>query len=155
MAELNDLEVRLGDARDWPFVEELGTRCVASSRGREAPEAFLRAGYERLLDLVAAQSHVLLVAQERGRSLGFLILLDALPDEVSLQPQGFIAYMAVEPDASGRGVGTALLTAAEDEARRRGLPYISLMVTEDNERARRLYERAGYRTERRLLCKAL
>ncbi|HEY9084640.1 MAG TPA: GNAT family N-acetyltransferase [Candidatus Tyrphobacter sp.] len=156
MAGLNDaLEIRPGDARDWPFVEALGARSVESSRGREAPEAFLRAGYERLLDLVATQSHVLLVARLHGRAIGFLILLDALPDEVSLQPQGFIAFMAVEPDSCGRGVGTALLNAAEDEARRRGLPYMSLMVTENNEAARRLYERGGYRTERRLLCKAL
>jgi ribosomal protein S18 acetylase RimI-like enzyme len=29
------------------------------------------------------------------------------------------------------------------------------MVTEENDAARRLYERAGYRTERRLLCKPL
>jgi ribosomal protein S18 acetylase RimI-like enzyme len=32
---------------------------------------------------------------------------------------------------------------------------MALMVTEENERGRRLYERAGYRTERRLLCKPL
>jgi ribosomal protein S18 acetylase RimI-like enzyme len=32
---------------------------------------------------------------------------------------------------------------------------MALMVTEENAAARRLYERAGYRTERRLLCKAL
>jgi ribosomal protein S18 acetylase RimI-like enzyme len=149
------VEVRVGDAHDWPFVEDLGKRSVASSRGRDAPDALLRVGYERLLDLVATQSHVLLVAEERERAVGFLILLDALPDEVSLQPQGFIAYMAVEPEFSGRGVGGALLAAAEDEARRRGLPYISLMVTEENEPARGLYERRGYRTERRLLCKRL
>jgi ribosomal protein S18 acetylase RimI-like enzyme len=32
---------------------------------------------------------------------------------------------------------------------------MALMVSEENEAARRLYERDGYRTERRLLCKLL
>ena len=53
------------------------------------------------------------------------------------------------------GVGSALLERAEDEARKRGAPYMALMVTEENAAARALYERAGYLTERRLLCKAL
>ena len=82
-------------------------------------------------------------------------MLDDLPDEVTLLPQAFVAYMAVEPGVRRDGVGTALLAAAEDEARRRGLPYMALMVTEENAAARRLYERGGYRTERRLLCKPL
>ncbi len=56
---------------------------------------------------------------------------------------------------AGRGIGAALAAAAEDEARKRGLSYIALMVTEENRAARDLYERAGYVTERRLLCKIL
>ena len=96
-----------------------------------------------------------MIARCDGRRVGFLLLLDELPDEVTLLPQGFVAYMAVEPDARREGVGAALLAAAEDEARRRKLPYMALMVTEENESARRLYDLAGYRTERRLLCKPL
>lgn len=149
------MNVRRGSAGDWAFVEILGRRVAASSRVRNAPDAALGAGYQRLLDAVASQSHALLVAEHDGREVGFLILLDDLPDEVTLQPQAFVAYMAVEPAMEGRGIGAALLSAAEDEARRRGLPYISLMVTESNLRAVRLYERRGYRTERRLLCKPL
>ncbi|HUY41535.1 MAG TPA: GNAT family N-acetyltransferase [Candidatus Dormibacteraeota bacterium] len=149
------MSVRAGDARDWDFARDLGLRTIASSRSRGATDAALAAGYERLLDAVASQSHVLLVAQAADLPVGFLFLLDALPDEVGLQPQGFVAYMAVEPAFSRRGVGTALLSAAEDEARRRGIAYMSLMVTESNAPARRLYERAGYLTERRQLCKRL
>ncbi len=149
------MSVRVGDARDWDFVGDLGLRTISSSRSRSASDAALAAGYERLLDVVASQSHVLLVAREADLPVGFLLLLDALPDEVALQPQGFVAYMAVEPAFTRRGVGEALLSAAEDEARRRGIAYISLMVTESNAPARRLYERAGYLTERRQLCKRL
>jgi ribosomal protein S18 acetylase RimI-like enzyme len=82
-------------------------------------------------------------------------MLDQLPDEVTGMPHGFIAYMAVEPDARRQRVASRLLDAAEDAARVRGLPYVALMVTEDNAPAREFYAQAGYVTERRLLCKRL
>ncbi|HEY5340689.1 MAG TPA: GNAT family N-acetyltransferase, partial [Candidatus Aquilonibacter sp.] len=69
--------------------------------------------------------------------------------------QAFVAYMAVDPAHRGAGVGAALLARAEDEARRRGVPYMALMVTKENAAARALYDRAGYRVERRLMCKML
>lgn len=144
-------------ASDRDFVQALGRRTVMSSVGslRRPTESAARAAFERLCDIVADQSHVTFIAHKKAERVGFLLLLDELPDEVTLIDQGFIAYMAVEPKWQGNGVGAALLTAAEDEARRRGLPFMALMVTEENEAARRLYEHAGYRTERRLLCKPL
>lgn len=144
-------------AADRAFVTELGRRCAMSSVGslRHASESAVRSAFDRLCDIVYDQSHVTLIAQRADRRVGFLLLLDQLPDEVTALPQGFVAYMAVEPECRRSGVGAALLTAAEDEARRRGLPYMALMVTEENAGARRLYERGGYRTERRLLCKSL
>ncbi len=122
---------------------------------RPAPETAVRVAFERLCDLVEGQSHAMLIAQRGTTRIGFLLLLDSLPDEVTLMPQGFLAYTAVEPGCRRRGVGSALLAAAEDEARRRGLPYMSLMVTDENVAARALYDDHGYLTERRLLCKPL
>lgn len=157
------LEVRIGEREgpgsdaDRAFVKDLGRRCVMSSISplRPTSDANAREAFERLCAIVEGQSHVTLVARQDGERAGFLLLLDELPDEVTLLPQAFVAYMAVEPKLRGEGVGSALLAAAEDEARRRHLPYMSLMVTEENQAARRLYEGSGYRTERRLLCKPL
>jgi ribosomal protein S18 acetylase RimI-like enzyme len=152
------LEVRRAEgAGDAAFVKSLGRECAMSSVAslRPAIESNVRAAFDRLYEIVEDQSHVTFIAQRGGERVGFLLLLDRLPDEVTLLPQGFVAYMAVAPGARGDGAGSALLAAAEDEARRRLLPYMALMVTEENEAARRLYERAGYRTERRLLCKPL
>ena len=151
-------DVRHADgAADYAFVRDLGRSSVMSSVGdlRQTTPALAIAAFDRLDEIVKAQSHAAFIATEEGRRVGFALLLDELPDEVTLTDQGFLAYMAVIPDRQGAGVGTVLLAAAEDEARRRGLPYMALMVTEENAVARRLYERAGYRTERRLLCKAL
>jgi ribosomal protein S18 acetylase RimI-like enzyme len=145
------------DTADWAFVKDLGRRTAQASvtSFRSAPEAAVRTAFERLCEIVERQSHVTLIAQRGDARVGFLLLLHEMPDEVTLMPQGFLAYMAVEPEWRGRGVGGALLMAAEDEARRRGLPYMALMVTDENSAARRLYERNGYLTERRLLCKPL
>jgi len=151
------LNVRPAVAADRAFIEELGMRTLGSSVAtfRRAPAAMVRVSYERLLEIVFGQSHVGLIAERDGVPVGFLLMLDELPDEVTAMPQGFIAYTAVEPDARRAGVGRALLDAAEDEAKKRALPYMGLMVTEENAAARALYEGAGYRTERRLLCKEL
>ena len=151
------MQIRDALPSDRDFIETLGKRTVMDSvsAGRNAdPEKVLRS-YDRLLDIVNGQSHVSLIVEVDGRRAGFLLLLDALPDEVTGEDQGFIAYMAVDGAYRRSGVASKLLERAEDEARKRSLPYMRLMVTEENEPARALYERAGYVTERRLLCKTL
>jgi ribosomal protein S18 acetylase RimI-like enzyme len=154
---VHEIVIREGRAEDRAFVQDLGKRTMGDSVAafRYVNEALLEASYDGLLDFVFRQSHVLLVAERSGSRAGFILMLDTMPDEVTRMPQGFVAYMAVEPSMRGAGIGSRLLAAAEDEARRRGLPYMGLMVTEDNAAARALYERAGYLTERRLLCKPL
>jgi ribosomal protein S18 acetylase RimI-like enzyme len=152
-----EIEIRPGLVEDRPFVDDLGKRTMSDSVAsfRYVNGSMLAASYEGLLEFVFRQSHVLLIAEHQAKPAGFLLMLDTLPDEVTRMPQAFVAYMAVEPSLRGRGIASRLLGAAEDEARRRGLPYMGLMVTEDNAAARALYERAGYLTERRLLCKPL
>lgn len=142
---------------DREFVLDLGRRTAGSSvaSDRPASSAVVELALERLVDSVESHSHAALVAEAEGRPVGFVLMIDDMPDEITSMPQGFIAYMAVEPALQGRGIGKKLLEAAEREARRHGLPYICLMVTEENAAARALYAGAGYRTERRLLCKAL
>lgn len=151
------LSIRAAIASDRAFIESLGKRTVmdsVSTRRNPNPRDVLE-NFDRLLAIVDRQPHVALIAEDRKVPVGFILLMTALPDEVTGQEQGFVAYMAVERERRGAGAGAALLAAAEDEARARGLPYIALMVTEENEAARALYDRAGYLTERRLLCKTL
>lgn len=149
--------VRPLSGADREFVLDLGRRTVGSSVAsyRRASDVVVEFALERLIESVESRSHAALIAEADGRPAGFLLMLDDLPDEVTSMPQAFVAYMAVEPALRRRGIGKKLLEAAESEARRHGLPYICLMVTEENAPARALYGSAGYRTERRLLCKAL
>lgn len=53
--------------------------------------------------------------------------------------------VAVRDDRRGQGLGGELLTRLADAARAGGFEQLSLSVDPDN-RARRLYERLGYRT---------
>nr|BBH85996.1 N-acetyltransferase [Thermosporothrix sp. COM3] len=56
----------------------------------------------------------------------------------------YVDALAVDPAFSGRGIGTALLTAVEKLAQERGYSKLSLNVELSNEGAHRLYRKAGY-----------
>ena len=56
----------------------------------------------------------------------------------------YVNVLATLPEVRGQGCGAALLAHAEDKTRALGLSAISLIVADQN-RARRLYERVGYR----------
>ena len=55
--------------------------------------------------------------------------------------------IAVTETAEGRGVGALLLQAAEAWTRTQGYSTLTLNVFDGNARARRVYERAGFRVE--------
>jgi mycothiol synthase len=61
--------------------------------------------------------------------------------------QGFVAYLAVEPDWRGRGLGRALLAGALGQMRAAGLVGAALGVNGANRSALALYESVGMRIE--------
>jgi ribosomal protein S18 acetylase RimI-like enzyme len=153
---------RANSTNDWLFVRDLGRRAAGASvspmRGdaRVAGDALML-----LIDRVAEHDHSVLIARVHegphnpGTRVGFAIVTYSLPDEISLQRQAFVAYMAVEPRFQRQGIGRALIAAVEDEAKARGIGHVSLMVTEANTQARALYYAMGFTAERRLLTKGL
>jgi ribosomal protein S18 acetylase RimI-like enzyme len=58
---------------------------------------------------------------------------------------GELYAIYVLPDAWGTGLGTALIERGEEELRARGFDVATLDVLADNPRARRFYERQGWR----------
>lgn len=57
----------------------------------------------------------------------------------------YLQAIAVEREARGRGIGTALLAGAFEQARTSGADRLTLDVDAENGRARSLYERFGLR----------
>ncbi|MBC5815375.1 MAG: GNAT family N-acetyltransferase [Candidatus Eremiobacteraeota bacterium] len=154
---MSEIRIRPGTSGDREFVEHLGKRTLVDSVAawRHSSPPMLDIAFERLLTFVYDQPHHFLIAELDGKRAGFVLTIHSLPDEVTLAPQAFIAYMSVEPDMRRAGVAAELLKHTERAARDLAMPYIALMVTEENEAARNLYESAGFITERRLLCKIL
>lgn len=84
--------------------------------------------------------------QERGESTFLVAWSGEVPVgscEVDEGELPLLKNLAVDAAARGRGVGGRLMEAVEDLARPRG--RIACAVGLDNPRARRLYERRGYR----------
>ncbi len=142
-------EIRAGQLHDGP---QLADVFIASWRG----------GYRGIvadsvidsLDRAALAASFAAQLQERPDSfraavdgdqiLGFAIYGPDpdRPDDTSL---GYLASLYVDPRASGQGVGTRLLRSALDCLSAAGRHDVTLWVFRDNARARRLYERAGFR----------
>lgn len=58
--------------------------------------------------------------------------------------RGWINYLAVDPDAQGRGVGGRLVREAEQLLGRRGCPKVNLQIRTANETAVEFYRAIGY-----------
>ena len=93
------LAIRHATPADRAFIEALGRRTVMSSVStlRHHPDpAAVQESFDRLLVFYDRQEHTALIAEVEGVPAGFMLVLDALPDEVTGEKQAFIAYTAVE-----------------------------------------------------------
>jgi GNAT superfamily N-acetyltransferase len=95
-------------------------------------EAWQRAHFDARFDPSA-----IFVLTVDGRDVG-TVWLDRRPAEL------YVAELQVTPALQGAGLGTAMLRRVIAEAAEAGLP-VTLQVLEANVRARRLYERLGFR----------
>ena len=154
------INVRLATPSDEEFMTALSLEAARASISplrqtpREQIEARWRARQEwgRSPDL---QSVTLIAENEQGQRLGYIVLILNTHDELTGEPQGFVADIAVAPGVLRRGVGAALLRAAEDYAVSQGLPYLAFSVSSFNAPALRLYRRLGYQEEWKKLVKRL
>jgi acetyltransferase-like isoleucine patch superfamily enzyme/ribosomal protein S18 acetylase RimI-like enzyme len=127
---------RLDVERDAAAIHELDAAAFAGQPGAEPQDydAFV-ADHLRVHDLDADLSRV---AERDGQIIGFLLARRREPEGI-----GHIDLLAVDPEAQGAGVGSALLAGATDAFAQAGLQTAELMVSSENQRARSLYERHG------------
>ncbi len=129
-AQHDGVRVRRGENTDLNELVMLEERTFDSDR-------LSRAQYRRHLDSDSAQ--VLVASASHNHFLGAVVLFFRKHSNLAR-----VYSLATQPQARGRGVGTALLEAAEHAARRRGCRALRLEVQVGNARAIRLYEHIGY-----------
>ena len=143
------LTVRIGTAADRDFVIETARRFAAFGPPAWRTPHEIVAGEVRCLDDFfdrGMQGAALLVAEDEQVPAGFAFL-EHHTDYFTGERHGHLGMIAVSSAAEGRGVGAVLLAAAEGWTRDQGYTRLTLNVFEGNARARRIYERAGYRVE--------
>ena len=110
--------------------------------GRAEPEArasrytFGRVGLQHPYTLIAVDGSVI-----RG------LASTCLCRDKDLANFGELIAIYVDPDHIGTGVGRLLMAAAREQLRRLGVTSAALWVLEGNVRARRFYERDGWRSD--------
>ena len=83
------------------------------------------------------------VAEGESKVVGFVSVGPSRTEDDT----GELYSIYVLPDAWGSGAAHELMTAAKDWFAQEGYPTAMLWVLADNPRARRFYEREGWRTE--------
>lgn len=110
--------------------------------------AVMEAYFDRLQQVVAAQSGAILIAEDGGRFLGLVACIVARDDEVQetadSNVHGYITDIYVVPDRRGSGLAPALLGAAEDHLASTGISRVRINVLAANVMARRAYEKYGF-----------
>ena len=144
------MRIRPAHAGDKDLILDLARRLVEFGPvpGREPSEMLTRdrAVLANALEHPSADTALFVAEDDEGRSLGFIHLTTA-DDYYSDSTTGHIADVVVAPDASERGVGSALIAHGEEWARQRGFAMLTLNVFIANRRARKLYARLGFEEE--------
>jgi [ribosomal protein S18]-alanine N-acetyltransferase len=89
--------------------------------------------------LLVAPSATVLVAEDHGQFAGTAIVLFRANSAVAR-----LYSLAVAPRFTGRGIGSALVTAVEKAARHRKCRFVRLEVHEKNHGAISCYRKAGF-----------
>jgi len=75
----------------------------------------------------------------------FIQLVCDRPELADGANRAYLYAFRIRPDYRSQGLGTQMLAVVEEDLRRRKFHYVTLNVARDNIRARKLYEREGYR----------
>lgn len=136
------MPIRPIHADEAPFVGELLVTAYVTGGHLNADSS-----YADVLADVSSRLDYTLVAEEEGRIVGTVCFCP--PDGVSpavLCDDGEyeFRFLAIEPDAWGRGVGQALVAECEARAVARGASRMVISVIDLNERALQFYALQGY-----------
>ena len=157
-SDVPGVRIRPLRASDRDFVLGVAARLYAAGRPpwRDAERmlAFHRHYAEETVAAGTDGEIVLIAEDERGRPLG-VVHVSSQQSGLTGERQAYLATLAVDEGAEGRGVAARLMAAAEEWARSQGLRLLALDVFAENGRARAFYARHGFQEETLTLVKEL
>lgn len=121
------MEIRRAEMRDTDDICEIEGLCFSTPWEKEAVKTEIE-----------FENGVFLVCEKEDRVAGYISMRCVLDE-------GYINNVAVLPFFRRQGIGEALIAALVNEGRRKKLAFITLEVRESNEKARRLYEKQGFK----------
>lgn len=151
MASSNEIDVFRADEEDAEGIAGIHARSRAqaykhlddAARGSEPTPADRTALWRELLtgDTDAAFT---LVAERKGKAVGFCSVATTSRDPDQGAGTGEIAALYVDPPRWGSGIGSALVTKALAELAEAGCTAVTLWILAENEVALRFYGRFGF-----------
>ena len=120
-----------------PLSGDQEARRCASMMCASEPWITIGRDFDQSLKIVSDPTREVYVAENNGRTEGFIIL------NMRGAFVGYIQTVCVDPTARGAGLGTQLVQFAEKRIFAE-TPNVFLCVSSFNPRARQLYERLGY-----------
>lgn len=103
--------------------------------------------FERTYEEQVAGDRLMLVADFNGFPIGQIFMQLQSLDRMfwDFRKRGYFYSLRVMEPFRGLGLGTALLEEAESILQERNYHMVTIAAAKENARARRLYERCGYR----------
>jgi len=126
--------------------DEIAALWALANRARGAYFSETSVGVVR--ERIGAAAAIGKIAEEEARVVGVAILSPARENGGRGEPIPGLAHLntvSVNPERWGMGIGRALVALIVEHARQVGYDELQLYVDENNERARRLYERDGWK----------
>jgi len=147
--ELESVTVRSAEISDALTIARIHTLSWQQAYSGYVPESYLNSldpesKVDGWVEIIAREDTGVYLAEAAGRALGFASVGPA-QDEDAEQEDRSLYTMYLDPEAWGLGVAKELMTRVDDDVPTQGA--LTLWVFEKNARARKFYERHGFKAD--------